>query len=154
MTEDAHTALRLHRKGWQSAYLRLPLAAGLATERLILHIGQRVRWARGMLQILRTDSPLFGPGLSLGQRICYLNAMLHFMFAIPRVVFLTSPLAFLLLGQNIIAASPLAIIAYPLPHIFHSVATNCPHPAELAAFVLERDLRDGDGAVPGPHRRS
>jgi cellulose synthase (UDP-forming) len=124
VTEDAHTALRMHRKGWQSAYLRLPLAAGLATERLILHIGQRVRWARGMLQILRTDCPLLGPGLSFGQRICYLNAMLHFMFAIPRVVFLTSPLAFLLLNQNIIAASPLAIIAYAMPHIFHSVATN------------------------------
>jgi cellulose synthase (UDP-forming) len=124
VTEDAHTALRLHRKGWRSAYLKLPLAAGLATERLILHIGQRVRWARGMLQILRTDCPLFGPGLSLGQRICYLNAMLHFMFALPRVVFLTSPLAYLLLGQNIIAASPLAIIAYAMPHIFHSVATN------------------------------
>jgi cellulose synthase (UDP-forming) len=124
VTEDAHTALRLHRKGWHSAYIRLPLAAGLATERLILHIGQRVRWARGMLQIMRTDCPLFGPGLSPGQRICYLNAMLHFMFAIPRMVFLTSPLAFLLFGQNIIAASPLAIIAYALPHIFHSVATN------------------------------
>ncbi len=124
VTEDAHTALRMHRKGWQSAYLRLPLAAGLATERLILHIGQRVRWARGMLQILRTDCPLFGPGLSFGQRICYLNAMLHFMFAIPRVVFLTSPLAFLFLGQNIIAASPVAIIAYAMPHIFHSIATN------------------------------
>jgi cellulose synthase (UDP-forming) len=124
VTEDAHTALRLHRKGWQSAYIKLPLAAGLATERLILHIGQRVRWARGMLQILRTDSPILGPGLSLGQRICYLNAMLHFMFAIPRMVFLTSPLAFLFLGQNIIAASPLAILSYALPHIFHSVATN------------------------------
>jgi cellulose synthase (UDP-forming) len=124
VTEDAHTALRLHRKGWQSAYIKLPLASGLATERLILHIGQRVRWARGMLQILRTDSPIFGPGLSPGQRICYLNAMLHFMFAIPRIVFLTSPLAFLFLGQNIIAASPLAIIAYALPHMFHSIATN------------------------------
>jgi cellulose synthase (UDP-forming) len=124
VTEDAHTALRMHRKGWDSAYLKLPLAAGLATERLILHIGQRVRWARGMLQILRTDNPMFGPGLRLGQRICYLNAMLHFMFAVPRVVFLTSPLAFLLLGQNIIAASPLAILAYAAPHIFHSVATS------------------------------
>jgi len=33
VTEDAHTALRLHRAGWNSAYLRLPLAAGLATPR-------------------------------------------------------------------------------------------------------------------------
>ena len=124
VTEDAHTMLKLHRRGWDSAYLRLPLAAGLATERLILHIGQRTRWARGMIQIFRIDNPLFGPGLTIGQRICYLQALIHFLFAIPRIVFLTAPLAFLLLGLNIIAASPLAIVAYALPHIFHSVATN------------------------------
>ena len=38
--------------------------------------------------------------------------------------FLTAPLAFLLFSLNIIAASPLAIVSYALPHIFHSVATN------------------------------
>jgi cellulose synthase (UDP-forming) len=124
VTEDAHTMLKLHRRGWESAYLKLPLAAGLATERLSLHIGQRMRWARGMLQIMRIDNPLFGPGLTLGQRICYLQATGHFLFAIPRVVFLSAPLAFLLLGQNVITASPLAITAYAFPHIFHSVATN------------------------------
>ncbi len=124
VTEDAHTMLKLHRRGWDSAYLRLPLAAGLATERLMLHIGQRIRWARGMIQILRIDNPMLGPGLKFGQRICYLAATVHFLFAIPRLVFLTSPLAFLLLNQNIITASPLAITAYALPHIFHSVATN------------------------------
>jgi cellulose synthase (UDP-forming) len=124
VTEDAHTALRLQRHGWRTAYLKIPLAAGLATERLSLHIGQRMRWARGMLQILRTDCPMFGPGLRLAQRLCYTNAMLHFLFAIPRLVFLSSPLAFLLLDQNIIAASPTAIIAYAGPHIFHAVATN------------------------------
>ena len=124
VTEDAHTMLKMHRRGWDSCYLRLPLAAGLATERLILHIGQRVRWARGMIQIFRLDNPMFGPGLTLGQRICYLQAMGHFFFALPRVVFLTAPLAFLLFGLNVIAASPLAIVSYALPHIFHSVATN------------------------------
>ena len=124
VTEDAHTMLKMHRRGWDSCYLRLPLAAGLATERLILHIGQRVRWARGMIQIFRIDNPLFGPGLTVGQRICYLQAMGHFFFALPRIVFLTAPLAYLLFGLNIIAASPLAIVSYALPHIFHSVATN------------------------------
>jgi cellulose synthase (UDP-forming) len=123
VTEDAHTMLKLHRRGWTSGYLKIPLAAGLATERLILHIGQRIRWARGMMQIFRLDNPLFGPGLKLGQRLCYANAMVHFFFGIPRVVFLASPLAYLLLFQNMIAASPYAIAAYALPHIFHSVAT-------------------------------
>ena len=123
VTEDAHTMLKLHRRGWTSGYLKIPLAAGLATERLILHIGQRIRWARGMMQIFRLDNPLLGPGLNLGQRLCYANAMVHFFFGIPRVVFLASPLAYLLLFQNMIAASPFAIAAYALPHIFHSVAT-------------------------------
>ncbi|WP_419758623.1 UDP-forming cellulose synthase catalytic subunit [Acidisoma sp.] len=123
VTEDAHTMLKLHRRGWTSGYLKIPLAAGLATERLILHIGQRIRWARGMMQIFRLDNPLLGPGLSLGQRLCYANAMFHFFFGVPRVVFLASPLAYLLLFQNMIAASPYAIAAYALPHIFHSVAT-------------------------------
>ena len=123
VTEDAHTMLKLHRRGWTSGYLKIPLAAGLATERLILHIGQRIRWARGMMQIFRLDNPLLGPGLSIGQRLCYANAMVHFFFGIPRVVFLASPLAYLLLFQNMIAASPFAIAAYALPHIFHSVAT-------------------------------
>jgi len=123
VTEDAHTALKMQRRGWRTAYLREPLAGGLATERLILHIGQRVRWARGMLQIMRRDNPLPGRGLRWEQRLCYLSAMSHFLFAIPRVTFLVSPLAYLFLGQNIIAASPLAISVYALPHIFHSILT-------------------------------
>jgi len=124
VTEDAHTALKLHRRGWQSAYLRLPLAAGLATERLALHIGQRMRWARGMTQIFRLDNPLLGRGLSLAQRLCYLNAMLHFFFSLPRFIFLTAPLAYLLAEQNIIAATWENILIYALPHLAHAALTN------------------------------
>ncbi len=124
VTEDAHTALKLQRLGWKTAYLGVPLAAGLATERLSLHVGQRMRWARGMTQILRLDNPLFGRGLSLMQRLCYLNAILHFQFALPRIVFLTAPLAYLLIGQNIIAASAGMIFVYALPHLAHTLVLN------------------------------
>ncbi|WP_243395616.1 UDP-forming cellulose synthase catalytic subunit [Sphingomonas oleivorans] len=121
VTEDAHTALKLQRKGWDTAYINVRLAAGLATERLALHIGQRARWARGMTQILRIDNPLFGPGLTLMQRLCYLNAMLHFQFSLPRIAFLTSPLAYLLFGYNIIHAPAVMIFAYAVPHLFNSL---------------------------------
>lgn len=124
VTEDAHTALKMQRRGWNTAYLNTRLSAGLATERLALHIGQRARWARGMTQIFRIDNPLFGRGLNLGQRLCYLNAMLHFQFPLPRIVFLTSPLAYLIFGQNIIAAAALTIVAYALPHLLLSVLVN------------------------------
>jgi cellulose synthase/poly-beta-1,6-N-acetylglucosamine synthase-like glycosyltransferase len=64
VTEDAHTSLRMQMNGWNTAYINIPQAAGLATERLSAHVGQRIRWARGMIQVLRTDNPLFAPGLS------------------------------------------------------------------------------------------
>jgi cellulose synthase (UDP-forming) len=124
VTEDAHTALKLQRTGWNTAYINARLSAGLATERLVLHIGQRIRWARGMTQILRIDNPLRGPGLTWQQRFCYLTAMLHFQFPIPRIVFLTSPLAYLLFGQNIIHASASQIFAYAMPHLFCASAAS------------------------------
>ncbi|MEI6159370.1 MAG: UDP-forming cellulose synthase catalytic subunit [Roseococcus sp.] len=123
VTEDCHCSLRMQKKGWRTAYLRVPLAAGLATERLMLHIGQRMRWGRGMIQIMRIENPLFSKGLNIAQRLCYFNAMFHFLFPLPRFVFLTAPLAFLIFGESIIAASPLAIVAYAGPHIVLSVTT-------------------------------
>lgn len=124
VTEDAHTALKLNRAGYNTAYLAIPQAAGLATESLSRHISQRIRWARGMAQIFRTDNPLLGKGLNLGQRICYANAMLHFFYGLPRLVFLTAPLAYLVFGAEIFHASALMITAYVLPHLFHANLTN------------------------------
>lgn len=124
VTEDAHTALRLHRRGWDSAYLKLPLSAGLAPERFRRHAAQRSRWAHGMLQILRLENPLFGPGLSPAQRLCYLNAMLHYLFPLPRLAFLTAPLAFLLFGQTVIAAPWEMLVLFAAPHLLHAVLTN------------------------------
>ncbi|RRZ91634.1 UDP-forming cellulose synthase catalytic subunit [Erwinia sp. 198] len=124
VTEDAHTSLRLHRKGYTSAYIRIPQAAGLATESLSAHIGQRIRWARGMVQIFRLDNPLTGKGLKLVQRLCYANAMLHFLSGIPRLIFLLAPLAFLLFHAYIIFAPALAIAIFVLPHMLHTSLTN------------------------------
>jgi cellulose synthase (UDP-forming) len=124
VTEDAHTALKLHRLGYSTAYLAVAQAAGYATESLSSHIGQRIRWARGMAQIFRIDNPLLGPGLELSQRLCYANAMLHFFYGLPRIVFLTAPLAFMFFGAHVIFASASTIALYALPHLIHASATN------------------------------
>jgi cellulose synthase (UDP-forming) len=124
VTEDAHTALKLHRRGWRTAYLKLTQAAGLATESLSGHIGQRIRWARGMAQIFRLDNPLFGRGLSLLQRLCYANAMLHFFHGLPRLVFLTAPLAYLYAELHVIHAAATTLAVYVLPHLFQAGIAN------------------------------
>ncbi|GLU33883.1 UDP-forming cellulose synthase catalytic subunit [Trinickia caryophylli] len=117
VTEDAHTALRLHRRGYTTAYLPTIQAAGLATESLAGHIKQRVRWARGMAQIFRIDNPFLGKGLGFFQRICYGNAMLHFFYGVPRLVFLVMPMAYLFFQLYFINASATAVASFVLPYI-------------------------------------
>ena len=124
VTEDAHTSLRMQSNGWNTAYINIPQAAGLATERLSAHVGQRIRWARGMIQILRTDNPLFAPKLAFAQRLCYFNAMMHFMYALPRLIFLTAPLIYLLLSHTNVPGYWAAILAYAMPHLILSNTTN------------------------------
>jgi len=124
VTEDAHTSLRMQINGWNTAYINIPQAAGLATERLSGHVKQRIRWARGMIQILRTDNPLFARGLKPAQRLCYFNAMSHFLYAFPRLVFMSAPLIYLLLGQTNVPGYWAAILAYAFPHLVLSNMTN------------------------------
>ena len=124
VTEDAHTSLRMQMNGWNTAYINIPQAAGLATERLSGHVKQRIRWARGMIQILRTDNPLFAPGLKPAQRLCYFNAMTHFLYAFPRLIFLTAPLIYLILGHTNVPGYWAAILAYAFPHLVLSSLTN------------------------------
>ena len=124
VTEDAHTSLRMQMNGWNTAYINIPQAAGLATERLSGHVKQRIRWARGMIQILRIDNPLFARGLSMWQRLCYFNAMTHFLYALPRLIFLTAPLIYLILGHTNVPGYWAGILAYAFPHLVLSSLTN------------------------------
>jgi cellulose synthase (UDP-forming) len=124
VTEDAHTSMELHSRGYVSVYLPVALAAGLATETYRAHVQQRIRWARGMAQILRTDCPLFKKGLAIEQRLNYFNAMFHFFFGAPRLVMILAPLCFLLFGIHPIKADVTAVIAYILPHIGLSMIAN------------------------------
>jgi cellulose synthase (UDP-forming) len=124
VTEDAHTSLRMQMNEWNTAYINIPQAAGLATERLSGHVKQRIRWARGMVQILRIENPLFAPGLAAAQRLCYFNAMSHFLYALPRLIFLTAPLIYLIFSHTNIPGFWAAILAYALPHLVLSNLTN------------------------------
>lgn len=94
VTEDLETTLKLQRLGYNTAYLRIPLAAGLATESLSVFIKQRIRWARGTIQVFRMNNPLTGKGLTIMQRLCYTCAILYFLAGIPRLILFSMPVFF------------------------------------------------------------
>ena len=126
VTEDCHTALRLHSKGYKSVYYDKIMIAGLAPETYPAYIGQQIRWARGMAQILRLENPLFNPKLKLtiAQRLCYFSATSHFFYGFPRIVYAIIPTLFLLFGVNAVEGLGLETLAYAIPHIILSLGTN------------------------------
>lgn len=112
ITEDCETALELHSRGWNSVYVDKPLIAGLQPESFASFIGQRTRWAQGMMQILRFQFPLFKRGLSLPQRLCYMSSTMFWMFPISRWIFLISPLFYLVFSLEMFTASGTEFLAY------------------------------------------
>ncbi|MGI0495074.1 UDP-forming cellulose synthase catalytic subunit [Alkalinema pantanalense CENA528] len=126
VTEDCHTSLRLHALGYESVYYDKIMVAGLAPEKFSAYVGQQVRWARGMAQILRIENPLFNPRLKLSmpQRICYFSATSHFFFGFPRLMYAIAPALFLVFGINPIRGLGLETLAYALPHFIISTYAN------------------------------
>ncbi len=126
VTEDCHTALRLHSKGYESVYYDKIMVAGLAPEMFSAYVGQQVRWARGMAQILRLENPMFNRKLKLTipQRICYFSATSHFFFGFPRLMYAIAPALFLVFGINPIRGLGLETLAYALPHIVVATYAN------------------------------
>lgn len=126
VTEDCHTSLRLHSLGYKSVYYDKIMVAGLAPETFSSYVGQQVRWARGMAQILRLENPLFNRKLrlSMSQRLCYFSATSHFFFGFPRLMYAIAPTCFLLFGINPVKGLGIETLSYALPHIILSMQTN------------------------------
>ncbi|CAD7049945.1 cellulose synthase catalytic subunit (UDP-forming) [Pseudorhizobium endolithicum] len=117
ITEDCETALALHSAGWNSVYVDKPLIAGLQPATFASFIGQRSRWAQGMMQILRFRFPLFKRGLTLPQRLCYMSSTLFWLFPFTRATFLFAPLFYLFFDLQIFIASGGDFLAYTLSYL-------------------------------------
>jgi len=116
ISEDFVTGLRLRRKGWKLLYLQQKLSAGLAAETMADFVRQRQRWANGTLQSLRLrDGPL-GPGeLRFGERMAYLEGVVHWFNNMPRLVLMLMPLSYGLLGTVPILISSSEALQLLLP---------------------------------------
>lgn len=117
ITEDAETALELHARGYNSAYVSRPMVCGLSPETFEDFILQRSRWSQGMTQIFILKNPLLKKGLSIYQRICYATSCIFWFFGFTRIVFYLAPLAFVFFGLKIYNASVEQVIAYAIPHV-------------------------------------
>ncbi|MBP0582606.1 UDP-forming cellulose synthase catalytic subunit [Labrys sp. LIt4] len=117
ITEDCETAMELHARGWHSIYVDKPLIAGLQPATFASFIGQRSRWAQGMVQILLFQRPFMKRGLKISQRLCYMSSILFWFFPLARLVFLVAPLFYLFFNLEIFVASGQEFLSYTLSYM-------------------------------------
>ncbi|MBN4066390.1 UDP-forming cellulose synthase catalytic subunit [Ahrensia sp. AH-315-G08] len=121
ITEDCETALELHSRGWNSVYVDRPMIAGLQPETFSSFIGQRSRWAQGMMQILMLKKPMFRKGLTLSQRIAYTSSPLFWLFPFSRLTFMIAPALYVYFDLQIYNASLQEFIAYTMFFLISNV---------------------------------
>jgi cellulose synthase (UDP-forming) len=107
LTEDIHTTIRLHRRGWKTVYHNEVLARGLAATTSDQFQLQRFRWGTGAMQVLRSENPLFVPGLRLAQRIAYAATLSGWFEAWRSLGYLLLPIVVLLTGAVPVRVDPL-----------------------------------------------
>ncbi|MCB1389923.1 MAG: cellulose synthase catalytic subunit (UDP-forming), partial [Rhodobacteraceae bacterium] len=69
-------------------------------------------WATGMMQLLLLKNPLKYRGLSLTQKLCYLNSMTFWLFPLVRMTFIIAPLMYLFFGLQIFVATIQEVAVY------------------------------------------
>lgn len=104
ITEDIHTTIRLHRRGWKTVYHNEVLARGLAAASADQYQLQRYRWGTGAMQLLRRENPLVVSGLSVAQRLAYAKTLLGWFDAWRTLGYLLIPAIVLFSGASPIAA--------------------------------------------------
>lgn len=101
VTEDFAASIELHPR-WRSIFVKDKLAEGLGPMDLPAFLKQQRRWAIGTIGVLRTHwrdilLPRRG-GLALDQRMQYLLACTHYLCGVRDLIYLVSPVLFLVFG--------------------------------------------------------
>ncbi len=108
ITEDIHTTVRLHARGWRTVAHNEVLAHGLAPSDADAYLLQRHRWASGAMQLLRLENPLVVRGLTVAQRLAYASTLFAWFDAWKILGYLVLPIVVLATGGVPIVA-PLAV---------------------------------------------
>ena len=124
ITEDAETTLDALALGYTTLYYPRPMVCGLQPETYSGFIVQRVRWGQGMMQIFLLKNPLLLRGLTVMQRVLYLNFAFFSGFSLARFILLLAPPAYILFDVNLCDATPEALVTYAAPSLIGALIST------------------------------
>ncbi len=132
VTEDLHTSVKLHKKGFRSVYHAESLAFGLAPASIVPFLKQRIRWGQGAMQAWRQEGVFFCRGLTMAQRINYLASSVTYFDGWQKIFYYMAPVIVLTTG-----IMPIRALGWDF--LFHFI------PYFLLSFWLFEEVNRGYG---------
>ncbi len=120
VTEDFATSLKIHSRGWRSAYSSKVQAFGLGPEDLGGYLKQQFRWALGTIGMFRTLPGKFlrRPGmLSPVKWLEYMLSSTYYFIGWAFLVLVICPILFLILNVPSYFAYPHLFVLFFLPYL-------------------------------------
>lgn len=100
ITEDLLTGMKLHARGWKSAYVPEALAIGEGPSTWQSYLNQQMRWAYGCMHILRNHSFGLFKSMSLRQKTYYFFLQQHYFTGLVMGLGSVGLAAYFFLGLN------------------------------------------------------
>lgn len=106
ITEDMALGLLLQSKGYDSLFINKTLVCGLSACTYPDLIKQRDRWCRGNLQVLKNYKKVIFKKLKFNQKMVYLDGILYWFSGLMKLIFIITPIVYLLTGITIVNLPP------------------------------------------------
>jgi cellulose synthase/poly-beta-1,6-N-acetylglucosamine synthase-like glycosyltransferase len=140
ITEDMHTGLRLQKKHWKVLYYNRTVARGLAPQTYRGFATQWRRWGQGAMQVLRKENPLFGRGLSFGQRVSYFASFYFYWMSFQKFVYIATPIICLIAAVFPLIATPWTFALYFIPYFLLNIIATASLQGGLGGFWLSEEF--------------
>lgn len=106
ITEDMALGLLLQAQGYDSLFINKTLVCGLSACTYSELIKQRDRWCRGNLQVLKNYKKVIFKKLKFNQKMIYLDGVLYWISSLMKLIFIITPIIFLMTGITIVNLPP------------------------------------------------
>ncbi|MEO7991214.1 MAG: glycosyltransferase [Chryseolinea sp.] len=92
LTEDMHTAMLLHAKGWKSVYIPSVLNRGLVPWNFSGYCKQQIKWSRGTFDLMLHKFPRIFRNLTINQKIYYFSCGFFYTYGFKVLIDILLPI--------------------------------------------------------------
>lgn len=137
LSEDMHTAMQLHARGWKSVYVPQILARGLSPSTLPAFFKQQLKWSRGTFDLLFRVYPKLFRQFTFRQKLHYGLLPLHFLIGLIYLFSFSVPVLSLLISETPWNGSLLLFLLALLPILASELLIR----AYIQKWVMEKEER-------------